>query len=480
MAVSNFLLVLSLSCVGLTFSVSIIQNEFQDLKNGQEEIKKLLKEVLYQFNKTENTTQTPKKSLNWSQFGSTLLSVNKLTFKDQEKVLVEVELSHTRQTEVGWIVDSTIIGANEYNFGTTSTGKENSTLYTIWCSTSVEFLELISLSTDNFITRYNIDVHVNALNAKKYYQSVCQGAIDDINSTSVAAYFRCLPELDSKDSWYQRMAIYAKYEEENEIIFKFLESEPNPYVNVTYERNSTATGTVVFSNRALEKFKTFLFLDSQLTLNLNDVVRSITYRYLQDISPEKTNDEFGFLESIPNQEPLEGERVTISCDVLGRNNPPVRVERDGMTISETGDVYITSSRSTLWTTSYVTYLHASKEIEGNYTCVADGKSREVFPLYNIELKPRVRWDLMYDANVTDESKHLVLEGSEGLDVSCSNFDNDTVVVFDKGQRMTLTKRTERLEVWIPRSSQELEPYSMWHISCTATDKNGENTFELYL
>lgn len=74
----------------------------------------------------------------------------------------------------------------------------------------------------------------------------------------------------------------------------------------------------------------------------------------------------------------------------------------------------------------------------------------------------------------------MLEGSEGLDVSCSNFDNDTVVVFDKGQRMTLTKRTERLEVWIPRSSQELEPYSMWHISCTATDKNGENTFELYL
>lgn len=74
----------------------------------------------------------------------------------------------------------------------------------------------------------------------------------------------------------------------------------------------------------------------------------------------------------------------------------------------------------------------------------------------------------------------MLEGSEGLDVSCSTFDNDTVVVFDKGQRMTLTKRTERLEVWIPRPSQELEPYSMWHISCTATDKNGENTFELYL
>eukprot|EP00105_Crassostrea_gigas_P016187 XP_011433480.1 PREDICTED: uncharacterized protein LOC105332549 [Crassostrea gigas] len=110
MAVSNFLLVLSLSCVGLTFSVSSIQNEIQDLKNGQEEIKNLLKEVLYHFNKTENTTQTPKKSLNWSQVGSTLLSVNKLTFKDQEKVLVEVELSHTPQTEVTWTVDSTIIG----------------------------------------------------------------------------------------------------------------------------------------------------------------------------------------------------------------------------------------------------------------------------------------------------------------------------------------------------------------------------------
>uniref|UniRef100_K1PFB2 Uncharacterized protein n=1 Tax=Magallana gigas TaxID=29159 RepID=K1PFB2_MAGGI len=200
------------------------------------------------------------------------------------------------------------------------------------------------------------------------------------------------------------MAIYATYEEKNEVNFKFLESEPNPYVNVTYERNSTATGTVVFSNRVLEKFKTFLFLDSHLTLNVNDVVRSITYRFTQDISPEKTNDEFEFLESIPNQELLEGERVTISCEVLGRNPPPVRVERDGMTISDTGDVYITSSRSTSWSTSYVTYLHASKEIEGNYTCVADGKSREVFPLSNIELKPRVRWDLMYDANVTDEEQ----------------------------------------------------------------------------
>lgn len=248
---------------------------------------------------------------------------------------------------------------------------------------------------------------------------------------------------------------------------------------MTYERNSTATGTVVFSKRALEKIGTFLFLDSHLTLNLNDVVTSITYRYTQDISPEKTN-AFGFFESFLNQEPLEGERVTISCDVIGRNPPPVRVERDGMPISDTDEVYITSSRSTLWSTFYVTYLHASKEIEGNYTCVADGESREVFPLFNFELKPKVIWDLMYGANVTDESKHLVLEGSEGLDVSCSISDNDTVVVFDKVQRTTLTKWTERLEVWIPRPSQELEPFSMWHISCTATDKNGENSFELYM
>ncbi|XP_034338023.2 uncharacterized protein [Magallana gigas] len=501
MAVSKFLLVLSLSCFGLTFSVSSIQKEIQDLKNGQEEIKNLLKEVLYQFNKTENITQTPKKSLTWFEFGSSLLSVNKLTFEDQEKVLVEVELSHTPQTEVDWIVDSTIIGAkhskthpliiwalrmckwkaNEYRFGTWSTGKENSTLYTILFSTSVKFLELISVSTGNYSTSYNIDV--NAQNAKKNYQRVCQGAIDDINSTSVAVYFRCLPELDSRDSWYQRMAIYAEFEEKNEVHFKFLESEPNPYVNVTYERNSTATGTVVFSNRALEKFKTFLFLDNHLTLNLNDVVRFITYRFTQDISPEKTNDEFGFLESIPFQEPLEGEKVTIYCDALGRNPPPVRVERDGMPISDTSDVYIASSRSTLWSISYVTYLHASKEIEGNYTCVTDDKSREVFPLYSIELKPKVRWDLnnlMYAGNVTDEGKYLVLEGSEGLDVSCSTFDNDTVVVFDKVQRTNLTKWTERLEVWIPGPSQEFEPYSMWHISCTATDKNGENTFELYL
>lgn len=58
----------------------------------------ILKKVFFYFGK------------NWSQFGSTLLSVDKLTFKEQEKVLVEVELSHSPQTEVEWIVDSTIIG----------------------------------------------------------------------------------------------------------------------------------------------------------------------------------------------------------------------------------------------------------------------------------------------------------------------------------------------------------------------------------
>lgn len=73
----------------------------------------------------------------------------------------------------------------------------------------------------------------------------------------------------------------------------------------------------------------------------------------------------------------------------------------------------------------------------------------------------------------------MLEGSEGLDVSCSNSENDTVIVFDKVQRTTLTKWTERLEVWIPWPAQAFEPFHMRYINCTSTDKNGENTFVLY-
>lgn len=73
----------------------------------------------------------------------------------------------------------------------------------------------------------------------------------------------------------------------------------------------------------------------------------------------------------------------------------------------------------------------------------------------------------------------MLEGSEGLDVSCSNSENDTVIVFDKVQRTTLTKWTERLEVWIPWPAQALEPFHMGYINCTSTDQNGENTFVLY-
>lgn len=56
----------------------------------------------------------------------------------------------------------------------------------------------------------------------------------------------------------------------------------------------------------------------------------------------------------------------------------------------------------------------------------------------------------------------MLEGSEGLDVSCSNSENDTVIVFDKVQRTTLTKWTERLEVWIPW------PAKRWNLSIWGT------------
>lgn len=67
----------------------------------------------------------------------------------------------------------------------------------------------------------------------------------------------------------------------------------------------------------------------------------------------------------------------------------------------------------------------------------------------------------------------MVEGSKGVNVDCSNYENDDVT-FDTIKRTALTQWTERLEVTIPRSA-----FKMTRIDCTATDKNGEISIELY-
>lgn len=433
MAVSNFLLVLGFSCVGLTFSVSGIQNE------------------------------------KWHDAGSTLKSVKKLTTGD--KLRVQVELLLSPETQVEWIVDQTIIGSNEGTFGTSTTKLDNSVIYTIDLSTPVKYLELKSVSRENVLTRYTINV--NSDNSSRYFDDrACQASMSNINSTSFAAYFRCFPELDSRDSWYQSMAVFDRIQTDK-VGYSTLQGEPNPYFNLTFERNTIAKGIVVFSDLILEMGKTFMFLDSFLTLNIDDTLNSITYAYLQDISSIKTEKEFEFLNTFPDSEISEGKTVTIFCEALGRSPPSVRMKRNGMTISESDGVYIASRRTNLWSTFYVTFLHASKEIEGNYSCVAESESRTAYQSYRVEVKPIVCWDLMIDFNVTDETSPLVVEGSKGVNVDCSNYENDDVT-FDTIKRTALTQWTERLEVTIPRSA-----FKMRRIDCTATDKNGEISIELY-
>lgn len=177
--------------------------------------------------------------------------------------------------------------ANESKFGTSSTKLARSTQYTIDSSKSVEFLELISVTPENVYTRYNIDVQGH--DSTRYFNdSVCQAAINKTNSTSASAFFRCSPELDPRGSWYQDISLIARSENEK-VRFKTLEIEPNPYVNVTYDRNTTANGTTIFSNEILEKAKNFMFVSSILTVNVHDLVKSVTHRYTQDISATKTN-----------------------------------------------------------------------------------------------------------------------------------------------------------------------------------------------
>lgn len=234
---------------------------------------------------------------------------------------------------LNYILKALIFLANESKFGTSSTKLERSTQYTINLSKSVEFLELISVTPENVYTRYNIDVQGH--DSTRYFNdSVCQAAVNQTTNTSASAFFRCSPELDTRDSWYQDIALIARSENEK-VRFKTLEIEPNPFINVTYDRNTTANGTVIFSDEMLDKTKSFLFLSSILTVNVYDIVKYITHRYTQDISAIKTNGEFGYIDNTYLDPKLsEGKSVTISCEAIGRNPPSIRVERDGMTISD--------------------------------------------------------------------------------------------------------------------------------------------------
>lgn len=73
-----------------------------------------------------------------------------------------------------------------------------------------------------------------------------------------------------------------------------------------------------------------------------------------------------------------------------------------MTILDTDDVYISSIKSPQWTAYDVSYLRATEEIEGNYSCVIADGSQKTLPLFDFQLKPKIRWDLMQEFHTAEE------------------------------------------------------------------------------
>lgn len=284
--------------------------------------------------------------------------------------------------------------ANEKEFNTSSQKLKTSILYIIEVSTEVESLKLISFSQENVDTWYHLDLKAD--DSKRYFNiGTCHSLIANINSTAAAASFRCSPELDSRNSWYQEMALITKSSRnEGTSWVNISDNNFTPDINVSFERDKTAKGTVNFSKRFLMIQNSFLFLDSFLTIDLNSIVKTIQYRNTRDISLIKKDGEF-VVERVPHSlKPVDGEITTIQCETFGRNPPPIRVERNGMAILDADDVFILSINTNLRTSSSVTFLHNTKEMEGNYTCVLGDEGKDMVPLYVFELKPRVPRDLM--------------------------------------------------------------------------------------
>lgn len=290
----------------------------------------------------------------------------------------------------------------DIEFGTSITRRNNSTLYAINAPVSSEFLMITTINPENVIVRYQLDIKAVDANLTISDPRSCQASIHDVNSTYAGAYYRCTPDLDSRDFWFQDIGLYRK-SEDGEVEYKHISGtqDSNPYLNVTFERNSTSSATLVFGKEFVDRTKTFLFLISLLTMETNTIVKSISYAYFKDISPVKNDDEYGFMDSHQKPEPLEGQLLTVYCEAIGRHPPPVKLERNGKAISEVDGVSIRHSRTNLSSFSYVTFHPVTKNAEGSYSCVGDGNVKKVFPLFKIELKPRVHYGSQPVFNETD-------------------------------------------------------------------------------
>jgi hypothetical protein len=273
---------------------------------------------------------------------------------------------------------------------------DNSTLFTLETNTFVQSIYFFTINDEDVVAVFKIDLTAGD-GATQADFLTCQPSFSEISETTVNASFSCIPELDPRGSWYMDVGVYSNPESNtrNVVEFKMLdERRKTKYVNLTIERG-TANANIVSSKEVLEKMGDFLFLYSSLTFLPRGLVASTIYKAVHDISKTKTEGDFRFLEFGPNLEVLEGEPFTVICDSMGRNPPPVTVQKDGGKIRESAHVSHMQLSSHLWSSSYVTFRHASIDSKGSYSCMTENNGKKVVSQRNIEveLNPRIRWDL---------------------------------------------------------------------------------------
>ncbi|XP_061197348.1 uncharacterized protein LOC133205532 [Saccostrea echinata] len=478
------------------FSTCEVYSEIKGLKDGQEEIKRMLKKVLFRLQASNSSapTSSPETDQGSSSFGTTkwfnsgcsVVSASKTTLGDN--VRLQIEMSFSEPTTIYWGVDQRLIGANEKDFGTTMETLSNTTLFTLDAKKPVSFVILMIPSKDDMVTNIRFDTEGDDGKIKFDNPITCQSSFSKISDSEYDFFYRCNPELDPRNGWYMQVGMFASVR--NELVeYNQIESKENKYVNVTTERNSTAKATVVLSDETLERVGDFLFLQSSLNIPMGSVISSILYRSFYDISITKTMNEFKFLEPFPQPPFLEGDMVPVNCEALGRNPPPIQVERNGAEISSSQTVYVFEDTTKFWSSSSVTFLHASKEIEGNYSCVIEKDGEKLISPMHVEvkLKPRLRWDLtkILKSKQNQTRVRVVVEGANGVTLDCSDnsWSGKENPPVHNEKRTKISEWNERLEVKYTWRKMNIIPDEFNYssdspsLSCIAKDKNGDLTFE---
>lgn len=214
------------------------------------------------------------------------------------------------------------------------------------------------------------------------------------NQTTTEADYLCSPELLTEDPWYMSTGLIVGFQN-GDAKFISLDSERNSYINVTYERGAVAKSTIAIAMETRQLFNDFLFLFSAITIPVFSLVSQITYRSVLDVSENKIPGEFRFMEGTPLPTFLEGDPLSVVCEAIGRNPPPLEVQKDGQPIQASENATFIRTLSPSLSSNILTIHSVTGQTEGNYSCVAkdtDGVL-QTSKVVEVKLKPRFRSDL---------------------------------------------------------------------------------------